>query len=130
MEQNRGEGTQRFEKRGQAGSRGGCLKKGGPGNPCKLWNRPAGSVVSFKICQGLKCKHVVTTLTLKVVSATFLLVYFLCLKGSTCETRKNDFFHLKSSFCSWDIRILTFQIIKWHDIIKCPSMKCKTHFIE
>ena len=31
-------------------------------------------------------------LTLKVVSATFLLVSFLCLKESTCETRKNVFY--------------------------------------
>ena len=30
--------------------------------------------------------------TLKVVSATFLLVYFVCLKGSTHETRKNVFY--------------------------------------
>ena len=28
---------------------------------------------------------------LKVVSATFLLVLFVCLKESTCETRKNVF---------------------------------------
>ena len=31
-------------------------------------------------------------LVLKVVSATFLLVYFVCLKASTCETRKNVFY--------------------------------------
>ena len=30
--------------------------------------------------------------TLKVVSATFLLVYFVSLKESTCETRKNAFY--------------------------------------
>ena len=29
---------------------------------------------------------------LKVVSATFLLVCFVCLKKSTCETRKNSFY--------------------------------------
>ena len=29
---------------------------------------------------------------LKVVSATFLLVSFVCLKESTSETRKNDFY--------------------------------------
>ena len=29
---------------------------------------------------------------LKVVSATFLLVCFVCLKESTCETRKNAFY--------------------------------------
>ena len=30
--------------------------------------------------------------TLKVVSATFSLVYFLSLKDSTCETKKNVFY--------------------------------------
>ena len=39
----------------------------------------------------------------KVVSATLLLVYFVCLKERTCETRKKCFlFHFESSFCSWD----------------------------
>ena len=38
-------------------------------------------------------------LSLKVVSATFLLVCFVCLKDSTCETRKNVFyFTLKALF--------------------------------
>ena len=32
------------------------------------------------------------TISLKVVSATFLLVCFLCLKGGTCETKKNVFY--------------------------------------
>ena len=42
---------------------------------------------------------------LKVVSATFLLAYFVCLKGSTCETKESVFhftskalFVLESSF--------------------------------
>ena len=36
---------------------------------------------------------------LKVVSATFLLVCFLCLKDSTCETRKNvSYFTSKALF--------------------------------
>ena len=30
--------------------------------------------------------------TLKVAPATFLLVCFVCLKESTCETRKNAFY--------------------------------------
>ena len=39
MEQRRGEGKQRFLKEGgvQAGSRGGCLKKGGLEPPYELW---------------------------------------------------------------------------------------------
>ena len=70
-----------------------------------------------------------TFISLRVVSATFLLVCFTCLKESTFETRKN-LFHLESSFRSWDNQILTFQIFKFHDIIKCLSMKHETHFIE
>ena len=39
-------------------------------------------------------------------------------------------FHFKSSFHSWDNQILTFQIFKCYDVIKCPSMKHQTHFTE
>ena len=46
---------------------------------------------------------------LKVVSATFLFVYFLCLKESTREART-------SSWMSY--------------VIKCLSMKHETHIIE
>ena len=50
VEQKGGEGTQRFKKKGggQAGSRGGCLKKGGGWNP--LTNhvyKSGGNYVSF-----------------------------------------------------------------------------------
>ena len=40
MEQKTGEGKQRFKKRGQAGSRGVCLKRGGGGlkPPYELWS--------------------------------------------------------------------------------------------
>ena len=37
VEQKRGEGKQRFLKMGQAGSRGGCLKKRGLEPPYELW---------------------------------------------------------------------------------------------
>ena len=46
---------------------------------------------------------------LKVVSATFLLVLFVCLKESTCETRKNVF-----SFTSKALFVL--EIINFSDI--------------
>ena len=63
--------------------------------------------------------------TLKAVSPTFLLVCFACLKESTFETRESVFlFCLESSSRSDDNQILTFQIFKCHDVIKCPwSMK-------
>ena len=70
-----------------------------------------------------KCKR------LKVVSATFLLVCFVRLKKSTCETRKNDFlFHFESSFRSWDNKILTLSNIKLHDVIKCANIKHETFY--
>ena len=50
------------------------------------------------------------------------LAYFLSLKGSTCETRKNVFYftYLESSFHNFNFSII--QI--------CPSMKHETHFTE
>ena len=44
--------------------------------------------------------------------------------------KKYFLFHLESSFHSWDHQILTFQIFKFHDVIKCRSMKHETHIIE
>ena len=38
--------------------------------------------------------------------------------------------HFKSSFRSWDNQILTFQILKHYDVIKCSSMKQQKHFTE
>ena len=43
---------------------------------------------------------------LKVVSATFLLVSFVCLKESTCETRKNAFYFTSKA-------LLVHEIIKF-----------------
>ena len=38
--------------------------------------------------------------------------------------------NFESSFHSWDNQVLTFQIFKCHDVIKCLSMKHETHTIE
>ena len=68
---------------------------------------------------------------LKVVSTTFLLVCFACLKESTCEARETLFlFHFESSFHSWDNQFLSFQISECHDAINCLSMKHETHHNE
>ena len=68
---------------------------------------------------------------LKVVSATFLLVCFLSLKKSTCETRKNIFFislqKLISPSRKSNFRFLDIQIL---DVIKCLSIKQEIHFTE
>ena len=65
---------------------------------------------------------------LKVVSTTFLLVCFVSLKESTCETGEKFVFHFKSFFCSWDNQVLTFLIFKCHHVINCLFMKHETHF--
>ena len=44
--------------------------------------------------------------SLKVVSATFLLVYFLSVKESTCKTRKNVFYFTSKA-------LFVLQIIKF-----------------
>ena len=67
---------------------------------------------------------------LEVVSATFLLVCFVCLKEALWNKKKCFSFDLESSFRSWDNYILNFQISKCHDVIKCLSMKHETHFSE
>ena len=65
---------------------------------------------------------------LKVVSATFLLVCFICVKKSTFETRKNVFYFTLKALVI--LEISDFDFLDSHDVIKCPSMKRKTHFTE
>ena len=55
------------------------------------------------------------------VSATFLLVYFVCLKESTCETRKNAFyFTLKALFV---LEIIKFQILRYSNVMTSSNAK-------
>ena len=75
-------------------------------------------IVLFSFSESLATK----CLFLKVVSAAFLLVCFVCLKESTWETRKNVFYFTSKA--------LFVQVFKCHDVIKCLSMKHKTHFTE
>ena len=59
--------------------------------------------------------------SLKVVSATFLLVCFLNLKESTCETRKKKFISLQKLFSfsrKSNFTILDFQISWRHQMLK------------
>ena len=99
---------------------------------CDLWKKYQKKFAVVKKWKYYSVQHQnFSSNKLKVVSTTFLLVCVLCLKDSTCETRKIVFlFHLESSFCSSDNQILTFQILKCHDVIKYPSMKHERHFIE
>ena len=69
-------------------------------------------------------------LALKFLSATFLLVWFLSLNESTCQTRKFFLFHFKSSLCSRENQILQLYIFKFHDVMKCLRIKREIHFTE
>ena len=52
--------------------------------------------------------------SLKFLSATCLLVYFLSLKESTCKTKKKKLFQFRSPFRSKKNQILEFQMFKFH----------------
>ena len=88
--------------------------------------KPMGVLHSFSIKNIFHDKKV-----LKVVSTTFLLVCFFASKREHLWNKEKCFwFHFENSFRSWDNQILTFQIFKCHDVIKCLSMKHETHIIE
>ena len=68
---------------------------------------------------------------LKVVSATFLLVCFFRSKQEYLSNYGKCFlFHFKSSFRSRENQILEFYIFKFHDVIKCLSIKQEMYFNE
>ena len=67
---------------------------------------------------------------LKVVFATFVQVCLLSLHETTCQTRKKCFFHFKSSFRSRENQILKFYTSKFHEVIKCLSIKQEIDFTE
>ena len=70
----------------------------------------------------------VEVMKLKVVSATFLLV--LNLNDSTCQIRKNIFYFISKALCSRENQILELYLLKFHDFIKCLSIKQEIHFIK
>ena len=57
----------------------------------------------------------VQTNPLKVVSATFFIVYFVCLKKSICETRKNVFY-FNSVFPSV-LEIIKFEFFRYSNVM-------------
>ena len=59
------------------------------------------------------------------------IVYFVCLKDSTCETWKNVFYFTSKAL--FVLEIIKFQLFRYSDAMtssKYPSMKHETHFIE
>ena len=79
-------------------NRGGCWERGldlfGRGD-CSFYIKNKVKCQMFNSKKNLSEKMFfsVTTKNLKVVSATFLLVSIVCLKESTCETQKMDFYY-------------------------------------
>ena len=65
---------------------------------------------------------------LKVRSATFLLVWLVCLTESTWETRKNVLYLTSKAFFIFEIIMISSNT--FHDLMKCLSIKHETHFIE
>ena len=57
-----------------------------------------------------------------------LLGCFVSQRRALSKQGKMFLFHFESSFCSSDNQVLTFQIIKCHDVVEFSRMKLETRF--
>ena len=64
------------------------------------------------------------------VSYIFASLFYMCKWEVLWNKEKGFSFYFESSFRSWDNQILTFQIFKCYDDIKCLSMKHETDITE
>ena len=62
-----------------------------------------------------------SSLHLKVMSATFLLVCFVCLKESTCETRKNVFYFTSKALLV--LEIINFRHFRYSNIMTSSNVQ-------
>ena len=60
----------------------------------------------------------------------FANLFFKSKRGHLSNKEKYFLFHFKSSFRSQENQILEFYILKFHDVIKCLSIKQEIHFTE
>ena len=60
----------------------------------------------------------------------FACLFFMSKREHLGNKEECFLFRHENSFHSRDNQILTFQIFKCHDVMKCPSMKHETHFPE
>ena len=84
---------------------------------CNLWNQ---CNLMLLICILKGCVH-------------YIFASLFCMPKTEHLWKKEKcfLFHFESSFCSWDDnQISSFQGLKCHDVIKCPSMKHQTYFNE
>ena len=81
----------------------------------------------YTVCFYCMSKSRSIKIYLKFVSATFLLFCFLIVLRNQ---EKCFLFHFKSSFPPQENQSLEFQMFKFHDVIKCQSIKKEIHFTE
>ena len=60
----------------------------------------------------------------------FTTSFFKSRNESTCQTRKNIFYFTSKALCSRENQLLEFLIFKFHDVIKCLSIRQEIHFTE
>ena len=85
----------------------------------------------LRFCNTKKYKSSIFFHSLKVASATILLLSFLNGNEKNLSNQKKAFlFHFKSSFCFWGNEILEFYIFKFYNVIKCLNMKREINFAE
>ena len=73
---------------------------------------------------GILTRNVLKKLISKVVSTTFLLGGFTCLKESTCETRKNVFYFTSKAF--FVLEIIKFRLFRYSNFMKSSMPKHET----
>ena len=64
------------------------------------------------------------------VRYTFASLFFVSKREHLWKKKKYFLFHFENPFRSWNNQILTFQVFKCHDVIKCLIMKHETRFTK
>ena len=60
----------------------------------------------------------------------FVSVFCISKREHLWNEEKCFLFHFESSFHSWNNQTVTFEVFKFHDVIKFLSMKQETHFTK
>ena len=94
--------------------------------PCMEWILIKKNLVAWKIrnSRSWYCKFK------GCVCYIFASVFFKSKREYLWNKDKHFLFYFESFFLFWDNQILTFQVFRSHDVIKCLSMKHKTHFTK
>ena len=78
------------------------------------------------------CPYVVylSNKNLFIISLKMCPLFYISKRQRLWKKKKCFLFHFQSSFCSRDNQILTFQVFKCYDVLRCLSMEHETHFTE